>query len=165
MAKRKHKRSSAADVTIRLGDIFDDKFPDDLVMATLYIGDKAVSLDKWEPERIHKFAEAVLNQTHAAALNALIIESRQQTKGPRGPRLPKGVTFADLLPHLAAARYAQASKDESFNAWVRRHEWPNDMQVTPSTARTWLRQYAKQIVKYAERAELNKKAMAQPRHV
>lgn len=156
------RQKPASEVTIKIGDLFEG-LPDDVHKAAEFFSrimrdmPPADKLDKEDCEGLRNFMFRVHMFMWARLLNEALHSvprkggARKAGGGPKGPRLPEGVTFMDLLPHLVEARQAKAEA-ESFNGWVRSHRWPGNMQVTPSTARTWLRQYPHWIDWYEREA-------------
>lgn len=155
MKKAKPKRKPAGDVTIRLGDLFND-LPEDLHTAAAGMatgmGD-SMDPDKMTCEDTRRFARNIYTAMWARLLNEA---TRRANAGPKGPRLPAGVRFIALLPHLLEARNAHAARETTFEHWVKTHEWPAGMHPQTETVRRWLTRYKNQIKAYEPHTEENK---------
>lgn len=138
------KKRSAREAVISLGNLFND-LPDDNKKAQAQINAYFQTFREWDDKRKTEFIDRVLTDAFIQISVRDLIDSFYPGAGPKGPRLPAGVEFVDLLLHLANAQQRLTEKNERFDDWVAAHEWPGRMHPKPKTVRQWLRRYAEQI--------------------
>ncbi|MCZ7554749.1 MAG: hypothetical protein M5U05_19600 [Anaerolineales bacterium] len=138
------KRKPAGEVTIKMGNLFKG-LPDDHHKAAQIMANGIAASETMDCNT----ARANLRALYTAMWSELLRDVvHNPGPGPKGPRLPAGIGWINLVPHLAEARRVLAAKEISFEAWCESHQWPGGMKVKGTTARNWLKRYAKQIAAY-----------------
>jgi hypothetical protein len=163
------QKRSARKVKIELGDLLDplpvnlvgiDTLPDDLNEATQVMLAHVQAAYRLKDDDARSFAHQIFNSAWKALSNEALMQSRDPGGGPKGPRLPAGYAFADLLPHLSEGRRILATKPANrkvrFEDWLASHDWPGGMKVKETTARTWITRYAKHIAAYDDQTNPRK---------
>lgn len=145
------RRKPAADAMIRLGDLFDD-LPDDIEGAGTAILQRMTDRSQFTDLAIFELATRIYTRAYADVLDSAMALERDGGRGAVGPRLPDGVTFVSLLPHLSDARRIIESKDRDmpFDRWVKEHHWPGGITPGNTTVRKWCDRYALYIDEYEE---------------
>jgi hypothetical protein len=146
-APSKGKRKPS-EIEIKLGDLdllADVLLPDNLDDALENVARLTTKQDKWKCDDMREQLRLFYYNVFVVLLNE---QMHSPVGGPRGPKLPAGVKFFHLLPHLSEAKRVLAAKEVSFEAWCESHEWPGGMKVKGRAARNWLKRYAPQIEEY-----------------
>src|SRR5712692_11021437 len=106
----KTKRKPASETCIKIGDLFDD-LPDDLNKAGNAMEKNMKAAYTMDCEQLRAFVLKVHRAIWAHLMNSA---AHGQGTGPKGPRLPPGLSFVILLPHLVEAKRVLAAKELSF---------------------------------------------------